>query len=318
MKDYYEILGLKRGASEEEVKSAYRKLAMKYHPDKNQGSKEAEGRFKEINEAYAVLSDKEKRKQYDMFGAEGFHQRFSQEDIFRGFDFGEIFREFGFGDDVFSRLFGAEFRSARSQHGGVYRHSPYDFHGIFSDTDVFEASKRQPPKGQDLIYDLEISLEEVAKGGQRRISFQRDGHLVSGNVRIPEGIECGKKLRISGKGLRDPTGGPPGDLYCRIRVTPHPTFSREGDDLTIEREIRFSEAALGTELMVPTIDGKSLDVKVPAGTKNGAGLRIKGHGLPRFNGKGKGDQYVKIKIAIPKTLTEQQKELIDALQREGL
>jgi curved DNA-binding protein len=317
MKDYYEILGLKKGASDEEIKKAYRKLAMKYHPDRNQGNKEAEERFKEINEAYAVLSDKEKRRQYDTFGAAGFHQRFSQEDIFRGFNFDEILREFGIGGDVFSRIFGSGTGSHRRSYTWSFG-DPFRFQDIFEDSEDFNKMKKSSSRGEDVIYDLHVTLEEVAEGAQKRISISHDGIRETINVRIPKGIESGKKLRIPGKGRKDPYGGPPGDLLIRINVKDHPLFSREGDDLYLEREIRFSEALLGTELQIPTIDGRLLNVKVPEGTQFNSKIRLKGYGLPRFNGDGRGDQYVVIKINVPKKLSKRQKELVQELQREGI
>jgi curved DNA-binding protein len=317
MRDYYEILGIKKGATDDEIKKAYRKQAMKYHPDKNSGNKKAEEQFKEINEAYAVLSDKDKKKEYDTYGHAGFRQRFSQEDIFRGFDFRQNFGEFGLGADLFNRIFGGGVRSTGRHNAGAQGRS-FGFQDIFTDANGFESLRRQPSKGQDLVSDLEVTLEDVAKGGQKRILLQHKGTRESIDIRIPKGIENGKKLRIPGKGLQDPHGGPPGELYCRVHVKDHPTFSREGENLIIEKEIPISEAVLGTELTIPTIDEKTLKVKVPPGTQCNAKIRIPGHGLPRFNGHGKGNQYVKIKIAIPKKLNKKQKELLKEMQQQGL
>lgn len=313
-RDYYEVLGVPKNATAEEIKRAYRRLAVKYHPDKNPGDKAAEERFKEINEAYAVLSDPEKRKQYDTFGADGFHQRFTQEDIFRGFDVGDLFREFGFGtDDIFSRIFGASFgRQTRRSRG---RFTGFDFGGFQQGGPAYG---HQVLRGQDLEMVLQISLEEVATGAERRISYQVGDRIETLSVKIPKGIESGKKLRLAGKGAPGPYGGPPGDLYLRVEVLEHPVFHREGNQLTVEREISFSEAALGTELRVPTVDGKTLNVKVPAGTQPGSRIRVRGHGLPDMHGQGCGDLYVRVNVRVPRKLTRAQKELMQQLRDQGL
>ena len=305
MKDYYQILGVSRDASLEEIKRAYRRLALKYHPDKNPGDKEAEERFKEINEAYAVLSDPEKRRQYDLFGAEGFRQRFSEEDIFRGFDIGDLLKDLGFStSDIFSTIFGGGRR-------GRVRYST--FSGPFPGFDFDFGGAPGPQKGEDILAEVIITLEEAAKGGERSL------RLPSGEIaiKIPPGVRDGQRLRIAGKGRPGPGGGPPGDLYVRVKVAPHPLFKRQGDDIYVDREIRFSEACLGATIEVPTLDGPKM-VKVPPGTPCGAKLRLKGLGMPRLKGGGRGDAFVRISVRIPKGLEGEKRRLVEELSRHGL
>jgi curved DNA-binding protein len=302
-RDYYDILGVSKNASDEEVKRAYRKLAMKYHPDRNSNKKEAEERFKEINEAYAVLSDKEKRKQYDTFGAEGFRQRFTQEDIFRGFDF----------DEILSNLFGG--RGKREfRFGG---RGGFDFGDFFSGQYGYQDMGRMPQKGEDILYELTISLEEAAFGGEKRISYRKGGRIEEVSIKIPPGIPPGKKLRLKGKGMEGKNGGPPGDLYLQVSIAEHPVFSREGDDLIVEREINFSEAVIGTTIEVPTLEGMK-KVKVSPGTQSHTKMRLKGLGIPHFQKEGKGDEYVRVIVRIPKRVTEKSRVLIQDLAKEGL
>jgi curved DNA-binding protein len=314
-KDYYRILGLSKSASREEIKKAYRKLALKVHPDHNQGDKASEARFKDISEAYAVLSDAEKRKSYDMFGAEGFQHRFSQEDIFRGFDFSSIFKEFGFGggktQSMFSQMFGSAANGAAQ---GPFRAGGKPFSSAY---EGFQGRTRGV-QGQDLVYELTMTLEEIVQNTTKVISFEVDGRSESVSVKVPGGIRTGQKLRLPGKGHSGLYGGPAGDLYIHVRILDHPLFGREGDDLVIRKEIKFSEAVFGTELEVPTIDNKVLKLKVPPGTQNHAKFRMKGYGLPHMKDTGRGDAYVEIAVAIPRTLTDEQASLIKALEKEGL
>ncbi|BCR06099.1 integrase [Desulfuromonas versatilis] len=296
-KDYYATLGVSKGASVDEIKKAYRKLALKFHPDKNPGDKKAEEKFKEITEAYAVLSDPDKKRQYDQFGESGFHQRYSQEDIFRGFDVGDIFREFGFGtDDIFSHLFG----------GGRGR-NPY-FSG---------GGRAQAVKGQDYVMRLNIPFRQAMQGGERRIDFRRDGRPEHLQVRIPAGVESGQKLRVAGKGAASPAGGPAGDLFLEIQVDPDSQFVRDGDDLQIRVQVPFSGACLGTSVDVPTLEGTKR-VKVPAGISGGGKIRLRGFGVPGQGGKAKGDLYAIVEVEVPKKLTAEQKKLLEKLREAGL
>jgi curved DNA-binding protein len=310
-KDYYKILGVDRNVTEGQLKKAYRKLALKYHPDRNKGSKGAEERFKEVNEAYAVLSDKEKRRQYDMFGAEGFQQRFSREDIFRNFDFGQVFKDFGFdSEDLFSRIFGSP---------GTGRQRAFGRGGeSFSFGGPFGRTGQQPQKGVDLVLDLQVTFKDAVFGGTRTVSFSRRGREERISVSIPSGISSGKKLRVPGKGQEGSRGGPVGDLLIRIHVAPDPLFTRKGNDLEITREISLTEAVLGTQIEVPTLDDRKLSLKVPSGTQGHTRMRLRGHGVPLPGGGGTGDLYVKLIVRLPKSLTPDQEALFRQLASQGL
>lgn len=297
-KDYYAVLGVAKDATSEVIKKAYRKLALKYHPDKNPGDKKAEDKFKEITEAYAVLSDPEKRRQYDQFGEAGFHQRFSQEDIYRNFDVGDIFREFGFGtDDIFSHIFGGP--------GGRSRAAFYS------------GGRPQSVKGQDYVMRLDIPFRQAVLGGERRVDLRLGGRVEHLQIRIPAGIENGQKLRVSGKGGESPAGGPPGDLFLEIAIEPDPLFSRQGDDLYVKVKVPFSGACLGTAIDVPTLEG-SKRVKVPSGMPAGSKIRLKGFGIAVRGQQTKGDLYAVIDVAVPERLNARQKELLENLRDEGL
>jgi molecular chaperone DnaJ len=338
--DYYEILGIPRNASEEEIKKSYRGLAMKYHPDRHPGDKEAEERFKEASEAYEVLRDPEKREIYDRYGHAGLEGT-----GFQGFrDFNDIFSSFG---DIFEDFFGF---------GSGFR------------------SRRRPRRGADIQYDLKLSFLEAAFGVEKEVEvpkvepcqrcngsgmepgFQKEfcrtcggrGQIVrsqgfirlattcpkcggtgeiithpckecggSGKVRvakkinlnIPPGVKTGINLRLSGEGERSPNGGPPGDLYVQIYVEPHEFFEREGDDVICRVPVSFVDAALGTSIEIPTIEGTE-KMHIPEGTQPGDILRLGGRGIPVMGRSRRGDQLVVVEVKIPKNLRREQEELL--------
>jgi curved DNA-binding protein len=301
--DYYKILGVSKTATEDEIKKAYRKLAMKYHPDHAKEDKAAEEKFKQVSEAYAVLSDKEKRQQYDTFGSAGFQQRYSQEDIFRGFDFEDILRGFGLGGAGFST--GRKGGSRKFSFGGG---APF---GNFAGQDA-------PIKGSDLIYELPLSLQEVVMGTSKQVSFQHGQQSENLTVKIPKGLITGKKLRISGKGEPGPYGGPAGDLYIKAKILDDPVYDVKGHDLYIKRSLKLTEALLGVTVAVPTLDGKELSLKIPAGVKHKTQMRLSGNGIPFMNEEIRGDLYVQIDVQMPKHVTKEQKQLIEQLAETGL
>ncbi|NOQ41037.1 MAG: DnaJ domain-containing protein [Desulfuromusa sp.] len=288
-KDYYSVLGVEKTADAATIKKAYRKLAQKYHPDKNPDNKKAEDKFKQITEAYAVLSDKEKRQQYDQYGDAGFHQRFSQEDIFRNMNMGDIFGGNGGGEDIFSQLFG----------GGRGR------------------SPRPPAKGQDYSMQINIPFRLAVQGGERRIDYQSDGKVEQIKVQIPAGIEKGSKLRVAGKGGANPAGGTSGDLYLQIDIEPDPTFTRDGRDLLVKADIPYSGICLGTSIEVPTLDTPKR-VKVPAGMQPGQKIRLRGYGVAASGKRPAGDLYAIIEVVVPNNLTPEQKEQLEQLKAVDL
>ena len=290
MRDYYSILGVSREASDEDLKKAFRKKAMDYHPDRNKSNPKAEEKFKEINEAYAVLGDKEKRSQYNRFGSDGFHKRFSREDIFRDFDFGDVFSSFGTGGipDLDSFLSGQSF-------GGRTR------------------SRR----GKDIRQNFYISFHEAALGTKRSILVELNDKKIESTFKIPSGSKDGNKLRLVGKGQPGINGGPPGDLYLKICINKHPHFSRVGDDVVIDKEISPTEALLGTTTEVPTLNDSKI-LTIPPCTQSHTKLKLKGIGIPFKQGKKTGDQLVRVIVKYPKKLTDQQIELVHKLKNTGL
>ena len=289
-KSYYEILGIPKGSSKDVIKDAYRKLAMQYHPDRNK-SPEAEEKFKEISEAYAVLSDDEKRKQFDNLGSTGFDQRYSREDIFRGADFDSIFRDMGV-----SSGFG-------------------DLFSVFFDGQDFVERKRTI-RGRDLGYEVYITLEEATRGVEKEIEVPRIERSPKGlvkrerkiTVKIPVGISEGYQLRLEGQGDAAQDGGPSGDLYIMIHIMPHQYFKRDGDDLLYNLYISIPQATLGAEVTIPAIEGKA-ELKIHPGTQPGQILRVRGRGMPRMGGYGRGDLRVRVNVVVPKKITQRQKTL---------
>jgi len=362
-RNYYEVLGLKKGASESEIKKAYRKLARKYHPDVNPGDKKAEERFKEISEAYEVLSDPEKRKKYDLYGDQSFQSGF---DPFRSYH-----KSGGFGGFDFQ---GVNFEDA-------FSHGFEGFGDIFSDFfgQRKRTNERVPTKGADIQYAMEISFEDAIKGLSTEITVQRNSscELCNGSginrgsqrqicpechgtgqkkmgrgpfsfsqtcgqckgsgswnpnpcnkcsgsgivlkteritVKIPPGVDTGSKVRVAGKGEVGKYGGPPGDLYIITKVRPHPTFERRGDNIYCVIPITVTEAVLGSQITVPTIDG-NVTMKIPEGTQSGQVFRLANKGVPKLKENKRGDQFIEVKIVVPKNLDERSKQLLRDFER---
>lgn len=281
-KDYYEVLGVKKTATEDEIKKAYRNLAKKWHPDKNKGNKDAENKFKEMSEAYAVLSDKEKREQYDRVGKEAFSYGGPGGG---GFDFSEFMRA-------------ARSGGGRSSGG---RGRTMDFTDIFGDLFGGGGSveyETGPQRGHDVEAETTIPFRDALLGTTLDLQFS-DGNTVK--VKIPEGVADGQRLRIRGKGAPGYNGGPPGDLHLLVHVQPHPFFERRGDDIYTEIPITFGEAIRGAEIEVPTINGP-VRAKIPPGTQGGQTFRLRGKGVKKKTSTG--DHYYKVHIAVPKSVPE--------------
>ena len=323
-KDYYATLGVSKTATEKEIKAAYRKLARKHHPDVNPGNKGAEDKFKEISEANEVLGDAEKRKKYDQYGEQW--KAYSQNGFPgagsgagpSGFPGGQrVDLGGGFpGDlsDLFATLFAEQFRQGGAPSGQQRTRTTVNFGG---GGDPFGVPSQ--PVSRDLESDLRLTLEEAYNGGTKGISIQvptgrydldrggRSTELRRVDVKVPAGVGEGQKIRLAGQGVNG------GDVMLTIRLLPNSLFERKGDDLTVDVPVPYTTAALGGEMRVPTIEGKTLTVKLPAGTQSGQQLRLTGKGMPKLKEGGRGDLYARIKITVPKVLSERERTLLNEL-----
>ena len=291
-KDYYQALGVSRNASPDDIKSAYRRLARRYHPDVNPDDPAAEARFKEINEAHEVLSDQQKRQQYDRFGS----------NWRRTGSFDEAFRQSGARMDGFGDLFGG---------GGASGFSDF-FDALFGGR-----ARPQRPQQANVEETLPVSLHEVLNGGRRALTMQvpsPDGRVRQRriDVTIPKGVRDGQRLRVAGEGAVR-ADGTRGDLFLRVRVEDSAGFERKGDDLTTDVSIGLAGAMLGTQVQVPTPAGSPLTVRVPAETQHGSRLRLRGQGLPRAGGNAHGDMLVRIVVRLPRNLSSREQELFREL-----
>lgn len=287
-RDYYEVLGVSKSASDDEIKKAYRKLAVKYHPDRNPGDKEAEAKFKEINEAHEVLSDKQKRARYDQFGHAGVGG--ASGNPFGGGGAGNPFGGFNYNGQSFNFDFGGA--------GG--------FEDILGSLFGF-GGPRRPRRGADYQTSVTLTFEEAIFGTTKEIST--NGENIK--VKIPAGIDDGMSIRLKGKGGDAPEGGSErGDLYVKVRVKPHKNLTREGAIILSEETISMVDAALGCEIDVETVDGK-ITMKVPAGTQSGTPFKLSGHGVPFRNDGDRGPHIVTVIVETPKNLTKKQKELLE-------
>jgi curved DNA-binding protein len=312
-KDYYKILGVEKTADEKEIKKAYRKLARQYHPDMNPGDKVAEARFKEINEANEVLSDPEKRRKYDELGQN--YQRWQQTGGQGGFDWGEYYSQAtqraGQGGvrvdytnvNDLNDLFGADsgfsdfFQTIFGGMGGATRA------GASRRSGTRRAAPEAPP--QDYEHEVEVTLEEAFRGGQRLLDV--DGRRLE--VKIPPGVKTGSRIRVAGEGPATGAGGARGDIYLVVKVLPDPIFERRGDDVYTEIGVDLFTALLGGEARVPTLGG-AVALKIKPGTQSGRTIRLAGQGMPKLRSNERGDLYARVRVMLPDKLSEREEELV--------
>lgn len=299
MKDPYEILGVSKSASADELRRAYRRLAKEHHPDRNPNDPKAIDRFKEVQAAYEVLGDAQKREQYDRFGAGGPPPDFGQWSTGHGVDGVNVdFGDLGDLSSIFAQFFGGGFggrASARRPHASRAKRPT-----------------APPRRGADIAHSIEIDLEEAATGVNREIKLRSDrpGHTERLEFQVPAGVADGQKIRIAGKG-QDGRGGR-GDLLIQCRIRPHRYFRREGDDIHLELPLSFSEAALGAKVEIPTLNGHSV-LTIPPGTSGGARMRLRGQGLPNIRTKQRGDLFAVVRIVAPKEMNDADRAHIEAL-----
>ena len=311
-KDYYKILGVDKNATDDQIKKAYRKLALQYHPDRNPGDKSAEERFKEIGEAYAVLSDPKKRKQYDLMGAEGFGRTYSEEEIFQGVDFDSILRDLGLNLDSIFGAFGGSFGRRRPKGTGGF-----GGFGGFGDFSGARGPQAGAPRGQDMQMELPISLYEAVHGGQRLVQVPTaSGSFERVTVKIPAGIGDGKKLRVKGKGGASPMGGPAGDLFLIVKIQDDTGCKARGRDIHCDVTVPVSALVLGGKVEVPTPHGIK-KVKIKPGTQAASRLRLAGLGLPAFGKEPAGDLYCNLVPKLPSNPSKKVRKLFEALKEEG-
>jgi len=308
--DYYKVLGVSRNASEKEIKKAYRKLARQHHPDRNPGDKAAEERFKAINEAHEVLTDPEKRRKYDLLGAQ-WNQWQQMGGDPSNFDFGQWFASSG-----------ARPRRTGTSYGGLDDLFGGGGTGDFSDffTSVFGNAQGQPRRrwqqstphsrrGQDVERSVEVTLEEAYSGTSRVLETDK-GRL---EVKIPPGVQTGSRVRVTGRGGRGAGGGKAGDIYLKIQVLPHETFERKGNDLSCEVPVELYTALLGGEARVPTLRG-AVNLKIPPETQSGRSFRMRGQGMPLLrDAERRGDLFARVRVILPQRLSEREKELFREL-----
>lgn len=309
--DYYDILGVDKRADQGEIKTAYKKLAMELHPDRNQGNRQAEEQFKKVNEAYAVLSDEKKRKQYDRMGAEGFSRHFSADDIFKNFDVVGILKEFGISGGLIESIFGSRNKS------GTKPGFNFDFMSDFVEKSGFNDDNFTTNEAGDSEMEISLTLEEAVFGVKKKVTqvWGKAGYPLY--VIVPPGIEDGNKLRLKGKGEVDIRHGIRGDLYCKVKILPHNLYVRRGSDLVTEKEVALTTLILGGTTNIITLDKKNLQIEIPPQSANDPLIKVKGKGVPKGTGP-PGDLLVRLKVKMPEKLDDAQKEIFEDLRDSGL